>query len=211
MIIHRCAPAVLLAAALAAAGCTGMGLGQGTTQGTRFYVLNSLDPFAGEREAPPLKEDLAVAVAPVRIAAYLKRPHIVTSTEGNEVLLAEFARWAEPLEDAVSRVLAENLSILLGIHGVVVDTPRSLLKPRYTVMVRISRLDGSPGGEALLVARWGIAERETDEVLLTKRSVYRRPVKGAGYGDLAAAENGVLEDLCREIAEAIGDLPGAAP
>lgn len=211
MIIHRCAPAVLLAAVLAAAGCTGMGLGQGTTQGTRFYVLNSLDPLSGEEGGPPVREDLAVAVAPVKIAAYLKRPHIVTSSEGNEVLLANFARWAEPLEDAVSRVLAENLSILLGIHRVVVDTPRSLLKPRYTVVVRIARLDGRPGDEAFLTARWGIAERETDEIVLTRRSVYRRPVKGAGYGDIVAAENGVLEDLSREIAAAIREFPGAAP
>jgi len=195
----------LAALLIVAGGCAVTG--KGTTRPTQFYVLRPLDAGSVEAVAEQLREDLTVAVGPVELAAYLKRPHIVTLSEGNEVRLADFDRWAEPLEDGISRILSENLSVLLGTHRVVAHGPRSLALPLYSVAVKVVRLDGRLGEEVLLSARWGVIERRSDEILLTRRSTYRRPAEGSGYGAFVAAENLVLEDLCREIAAAVSELP----
>lgn len=206
MTIHRNPVPLLAVLLLLAGGCAVTGVG--TTQPTQFYVLRTLDVTAGRAEALPGKEDLSVSVGPVELAAYLKRPHIVTLSEGNEVRLADFSRWAEPLEEGINRVLSENLSLLLGTNRVIAHGPRSLAQPRYTVAVKVTRLDGRLGGEVLLSARWGLIDRTSDEILLTRRSTYSHTVEGGSYGALVAAENRALEDLCREIAAAVDELVG---
>jgi uncharacterized lipoprotein YmbA len=206
MTTHRNPAPFLAVLVLLAGGCAVTG--EGTTQPTRFYVLRTLDVTAGHTEAAPGKEDLSVAVSPVQLAAYLKRPHIVTLSEGNEVRLADFDRWAEPLEEGINRVLSENLSLLLGTNRVIAHGPRSLAQPRYTVAVKVTRLDGRLGGEVLLSARWGLIDRTSDKILMTRRSTYRHAVEGGGYGGLVAAENRALEELCREIAAAVDELVG---
>ena len=195
----------LLATLLAQSGGCAV-TGEGTTRATQFYVLRPLDADATGDETVPRQKDLTVAVGPVELAAYLKRPHIVTLSEGNEVRLAEFDRWAEPLEDGITRVLSENLSILLGTHRVVTHGPRSLALPLYTVAVKVVRLDGRLGEEVLLSARWGLIDRKSDEILVTRYSIMRRPAEDGTYGALVAAENLALEDLCREIASALAEL-----
>jgi uncharacterized lipoprotein YmbA len=49
-------------------------------------------------------------VGPITLPKYLDRPQIVTRSGRNPLTLAEFDRWAKPLQDNVSRVLAENLA-----------------------------------------------------------------------------------------------------
>jgi len=201
MITHRALATVLAGLLVLAGGCAVTG--EGTTQPTSFYVLRTIDEAEGGKEPLPGREGLSVGVGPVQLAAYLKRPHIVTIGTGNEVRLSDFDRWAEPLEDGITRVLSENLSLLLGTNRVASHSPRSLMDPQVTVTVKVVRLDGSLGGDVLLSARWSLIDRKSDKVLLTRRSTYRHTVEGGDYGALVAAENRALEDLCREIAAAI--------
>jgi uncharacterized lipoprotein YmbA len=201
MITHRALATVLAGLLVLAGGCAVTG--EGTTQPTSFYVLRTIDSTAEENARPAGTEGFSVGVGPVQLAAYLKRPHIVTIGTGNEVRLSDFDRWAEPLEDGITRVLSENLSLLLGTNRVVSHSPRSLMDPKVTVAVKVVRLDGSLGGDVLLSARWSLIDRKSDKVLLTRRSTYRHTVEGGDYGALVAAKNRALEDLCREIAAAI--------
>lgn len=209
MITHRALATVLSGLLVLAGGCAVTG--EGTTQPTRFYVLRTMEVAVGESDSPPGREALSVGVAPVQLAAYLKRPHIVTMGTGNEVRLSDFDRWAEPLEDGITRVLSENLSLLLGTNRVVAHSPRSLDDPRISVAVKVTRFDGRLGGDVLLSASWGLIDQASDKILLSRRSTYRHTVESGDYGALVAAENRALEDLCREIAAAIDDQVGVSP
>src|SRR5262245_12059468 len=57
---------------------------------------------------------MSIAVGPVAVPAMVDRPQIVVVTGPNEVRLDEFNRWAAPLQNNISRVVAENLTVLLG-------------------------------------------------------------------------------------------------
>ncbi|HEX5606452.1 MAG TPA: PqiC family protein, partial [Candidatus Binatia bacterium] len=61
---------------------------------------------------------LSLGIGPIKIPRYLDREQLVTRISQNRFAIAENDRWAEPLEENFSRVLSENLSILLQIDRV---------------------------------------------------------------------------------------------
>src|SRR5215468_10622748 len=83
--------------------------GCGGSAPSRFYTL---DPTAVPEGAPAAS--YAVAVGPVSIPAAVDRPQFVVQSAPNRVSLDEFNRWAGPLDENIARVVAGNLSVLLG-------------------------------------------------------------------------------------------------
>src|SRR5512147_597677 len=90
-----------------------------STPPTRFFILS---PIAGsERMGSGMGERcFAFGIGPVKIPEYLNQPEIVTRLTQNEVRVDEFAKWAEPMEDNISRALAENLSSLICIRSIAI-------------------------------------------------------------------------------------------
>jgi uncharacterized lipoprotein YmbA len=141
------------------------------------------------------------------MALYLDRSDIVIRDSQNQIRLAEFSLWAGPLQENVSRVLAENLSVLLGTQsvGIFPGTSRGMLFD-FNVTVNLTRLDGIPGEKADLRARWGILDKNRKDMLFEHHSVLSQPTKDDSLEALIAAESRLLADLSREIAEAIKTL-----
>jgi uncharacterized lipoprotein YmbA len=194
----------LLLSLLVMSGC--LGLGKGTVVSTKMYVLRALDT-AERQDAVAGLDALIIGIGPVKMAAYLKRPQIITRVDDNEVRLADFARWAEPLEDGIPKVLAENVSVFLGTEKVLTAPWRMDLDIAYQVLVNVTRFDAQFDGDAVLTVRWGVVNGQR-ESLFTRMSTYRKPVIGQSYGAVVAAENQVLEDFSRDVAEAIKELVG---
>ena len=92
----------ILAAALLA-GCVG------TSAPARFFLLTPLADAPERAESP----ETVVRLANVELPRYLATPEIVVRENANELHLAKYDRWGEPLQDNFSRVLAKNLTILL--------------------------------------------------------------------------------------------------
>src|SRR5215510_6709686 len=83
-----------------------LGLGACASMPSRFYILNTLPaqvPAAAAERGP------VIGVGPITMPKYLDRPEIVTRASQNQLTFGQFDRWAEPLQDNVFRVLAENL------------------------------------------------------------------------------------------------------
>ncbi len=104
--VQRGLLATLCALLITLGGCAG-------TPNSRFYLLEPLTGAPGPEGTVPLDRAISIGLGPVTLPEYLDRPQIVTRTDRNTVLLAEFDRWAEPLSGNVSRTLAENLTYLL--------------------------------------------------------------------------------------------------
>ena len=179
--------------------------GCGSTAPSRFYILHSLSNLTTGQQAAVDKHDITIVVGPVNLPEYLDRPQIVTRISPSELKLAEFDKWAEPLEHNFSRVLAENLSILLSTDHIFVYPYRKGSVPiKYHVAVDVTRFDGTPGGNVTLGARWTIfGENGKKEMLLMRKSDYSEPTDGSGYEALVSAKSRALTTLSREIAEAI--------
>lgn len=181
--------ACLLAAALS--GCFGH------SQPIDFYTLAPLPRTSGGTGAAP---GTIIAVYPAVIPASIDRPQIVTRTDENQIVLSEFNRWGGTLKDEISRVLVENLGILLADRRASVMTDNLALDPTYLVAVTFNRFDGRLGDSVWLNAAWTVRDQKGKKTLAVKTSILQEKISGPGYVELVAAQSRALGTLSREIA-----------
>ncbi len=172
---------------------------------THFHKLESLHELEPGRKALASLPEAAVAVGPINLAEYLNRPQIVTPTADNELRVNEFERWAEPLKSGVSRVIADNLALLLDTTRVAAVTSQAFPKTDYQVAIDISRLDGAPGEPAVLRARWRILS-SGGGLRMSQGIDLNEPPPGNDFGSIVKAQSRLLARLSREIAGAIAGL-----
>ncbi len=186
--------------ALALGGC----LSLGDTPATRFYVLTPLTDSATAppptEERPEAQQPVAVGLAPVEIPRYLDRPQIVTRISANELSLAEFDQWAEPLPDRVTDVLAENLTRLLSTHGMAVSPEPRANRSAYQVGVTLMRFERDADGGCVLQARWRLMEEQGESVRVQNGFEVRIPLEVDGYDAIVGAMSRALGALSRDIA-----------
>ena len=133
----RAVSGLALLAALGLLACAPLG---GETPPSRFYLLEPL-------EAPPARADgPQLGIGPIRLAAYLDRPQIVSRRGDHTLELAEFDRWAEPLDESITRVLMEDLGALLETDRVQRHPLRDVGKVDVQLELDVQRFDGPTAG-----------------------------------------------------------------
>jgi len=188
---------ILVLCSLVAFGCGG------NSSPTRYYMLSTtVAGGAAQHDA----NCVSIGVGPVKIPEYLNRTQIITRTNPNELELAYFDLWAEPISDAVPRVLAEDISRLLCTREVVLFPWRISHTPDLRVEVEVIKMDGVPGKSADLEAWWSVVSSADKKIRASKRSTYSEPVAAAGYSGLVSAQSRALENLSRDIAGTIRNL-----
>jgi uncharacterized lipoprotein YmbA len=178
--------------------------GCASTPPTRFFVLSPSPNFEKVRNREGGR-CFAIGIDPVKLPEYLNQAEIVTRITQNELRLDEFAQWAEPLEDNISRALAENLSSLLCTRSIAIFPWKGGIPIDYRIDVQVIQMDGILGKNALLDLTWSIKDG-TDRKklpLVTKRSTYREPTGRGDYGAFVSAQSRNLASLIREIAKTI--------
>ena len=180
--------------------------GCASTPNSNFYLLESLSGSRAPEGEVPLDQPIPIGLGPVTLPDYLDRPQIVTRTNQNTVLLAEFDRWAEPLSSNVSRTMAENLIYLLHNDNVVPYPWPGSIEVTYQVVVDVYRFDGIQGEKVWLDVQWSVRDKKGKNVLMLKRSTFVEPANGPSFGALVAAQSRALENLSREIASALQSL-----
>ena len=114
---------VLLLGVLAAFALDGCALLRPHADPTRFYVLTV--PSAPSTPAADGEfKRWRIGLRPVEVPSYLRTKFMVVRTGTNEIHFADFDRWAEPLDQGISRVMKETLgsarnveSVALNSHG----------------------------------------------------------------------------------------------
>lgn len=181
----------------------------------RLYVLTPLPPGApngsgaggGPSSERQRRGGRSIGVQPVAMPDYLDRPEIVVQTSAHELSANRDDQWAERLPTNVTRVLAENLSVLLGGDRVRVMPARDGDRFDYEVTVDVDRFERTVSGDSALSAHWAIRDGATGKVLVRNETLRSIPVASGGYPALVAAMNDNLTALSRDIAAAIGKLP----
>ena len=186
--------------ALLLPGCLGKG-----SNPSRYYVLHEIAEPTVASGPDLLKEDNALLqIGPISLPRYLDRSQIVSRSSGNQVDLAEFDRWSEPLHESFTRVLAGNLGTLLPTDDILIYPNRgSADETFYQLKMEVTRFDGRRDGEVTLEARWIVVGQRNRKVLPQARSLYTAPVAGNDYAGYVAALNRTMEKLSREIADKV--------
>ena len=179
------------------AGCTGK------SPKSDFYTLGTT-PAPGPAGA--LSPDIAIAVGPVTIPAELDRKQIVTREAGNRLIVAELSRWAGPLQDNITAVLAANLAARLATRKVAPHNRESLFPFTHHVVLDINRFDGSLQSDVLLDVTWSIKKDGVSAPLLVEHTEIHAAVVNPDYAGLVAAQSNALAELSTLIADAFKQM-----
>jgi len=170
--------------------------GCGASRPSRFYTLESTASPEGKPAA-----SYAVAVGPVSIPASVDRPQFVVQAGPNRVTIDEFNRWIAPLGDGIERVVAGNLSALLGTPRVA-QARLANFDPAYRVSIDVQRFESVPGESVLVDALWTV-RASAGGTMRSDRTVVRETPQGQGFDALAAAYSRALAKVSGDIAVAI--------
>jgi uncharacterized lipoprotein YmbA len=185
-------------AALATSGCA---LRQTTSAKT--YVL---DPMPGASATAAPKPVSLVGVLKVIVPGWVDRPQITSRTATGEVVTDEYARWGEPIERGMQRVLAENLAILVPDRRFITAPFPPGDEPGLRVAVIVSEMARQADGSVVLESRWAVLAARGG-TLVQSRSRQRTTPSIPGASGSVLGMNETLAGLSREIAEALKNLP----
>jgi len=174
---------------------------------SRFFVLASLARTGQRVPDTAGTNPLFLGIGPIKFPGYLDRQQLVTRVSQNRFAVAENDRWAEPLEENFSRVLGQNLSILLYTDKIVTYPWEGSQRPAYQVQVEVLRFESNAQQAVELWARWTIMDRDKKTVAM-RESFLTQPAKDNSTEASVAALSEVLGSLSQEIATTIRGLSG---
>lgn len=176
-----------------------LALGACQSPPSRFYTLSAV--------ATPIEvqSDVSIAVGPVSVPDVVDRPQFVLSRGANQIELDEFHRWAAPLEDNVSLVVAENLVALLGAKRVLSFPSSVTTAVDFRVAIEVQRFETARGYHVLFDAVWMVT-RVKDGRTETGRTTQREDGLGDDHETLAGAHSRAIGVMSQDIAERIRSL-----
>lgn len=172
----------------------------GTTEPSRFYTLSPIPDRGGSAMAA---ETPAIGIGPVTLPQYLDRPQIVQRSSPNRLEIDEFDRWAEPLNDTVPRILAENIGRLLQSDRVYVIPRRRPVPIDRTVEVDIREFEPLADGTAALSARWMVFGDGNSPLQEGNAQIRIESELGPNYDSRVELLSDALGELSRRMAESI--------
>jgi uncharacterized protein len=171
---------------------------------SRFFTLTPLPRAEQSRALDTLKNNsLFVGVGPIRFPGYLDREQIVTRATQNHFDISENDRWAEPLEENFTRVLSQNLGMLLGGARIIRYPWQTSQRPMWQIEMEVLRFEPSTRQEVELLAGWTLIDVSNKTALVSRESRVARRTAAKSMEASVAALSESLGDLSREIADAI--------
>lgn len=194
-------PLILLGAGLGLLGSTGCQiLPEAQSDPTRFYVLSASTAAAAPAAGAPL-----VRVRAIEVADYLRARPMVVRRGGNEIEFREFARWGEPLEAGVGRVLREELLARGAAAAVLLPGGRrETVTATFELGLRVLAAEGGSDGSVQFRAGWELVA--TADGTVAARGDFRAAGQrwdGKNEAALAASLSEAVAALAGEIAAAL--------
>ncbi|MDH3510116.1 MAG: PqiC family protein [Gammaproteobacteria bacterium] len=165
----------------------------------QFYALDSVPRNIGQEIG-----GINIGLGPMTFPDYLKRPQIVTRTAGSEIKLAEFQRWAEPVDRSFSRILASNVDDMLESAIVVVFPYNMNIRVDMRVIGRVFRFDTNTAGLAVLDVQWAAGDGKGGNIVEPRRLHYEAQASDPqDYDAIVLALNETLDAFSRDMAAAL--------
>ena len=132
--------------------------GCGGSKPARFYLLQSAPSDLPSTPGGDASTFTLIGMLPMSMPDYLMRPQIATHMEGNRLDYAEYDRWAEPLLDAMMRLVTQEMEQALPGHLIAQYPWVANLDIQYRMHMDIEQFDLYADGSAVLAASWAIGE-----------------------------------------------------
>jgi uncharacterized lipoprotein YmbA len=177
--------------------------GCGSSPAVHYYALESVDNYvARDDEGSPI-----MSVGAFRMPEYLNRSQMVMRGSGAEIIVDDVNRWAEPLDDAIHRVLASNLDVLLESLVVIAYPSVAVAISEYRLTGRIDGFISDANGLVELRVQWGIIDADGTVKLSSRRARFEsQAAKPDDPGSIAQAMSDVLAQYSRAIAAEVESI-----
>jgi hypothetical protein len=177
----------------------------GTTQPSKYYMLTSI-ANGNNVSSRNQSGDLTIGLGPIQLPKYLDRSPLVIRGDGSEVIINDLHRWAEPLEDNFTRILAENLYQLVNGIKVSLHPWRDQHDIDYQIIVTLYQFDTDIDGNVVMSSTWSILQAGSDQLLYSRRTIINEKAGNPDYPALVDAQSKAVEKLTREIAEKLQEI-----
>ena len=195
----RFAQWMLLAGSLALAGCSVVPEPQADR--TRFYVLSASQVA---ETAVFAQDGFTLGLKKITLPSYLAKGSIVIRQGAHELTYNDYARWAEPLEDGVARLVRNSLLASPRVNRVFTEGFPFDQERDYDVAIMIHRGEGVRQNDwtvARFAATVEITSPKADGKVVTRRMF--GPVEvawdGRDYGALVQAISDAVTAMGDEI------------
>lgn len=188
---------LVLGAAFALVGSCG--ILQPRPDPTRLFVLATIEELDPAR-TPAARAERSLGLGPLTFPEYVLGRELVSRRAITGIESSRYERWAEPLDAAVARVLASDLSFLTGAR--VVPHPWfGSAAPDARVRIRFERFELEERRQAVLSATWSL-EDGSGAVLHERQSHLVRALDDPGGATAAGELSRALAELAEEITAA---------
>jgi uncharacterized lipoprotein YmbA len=203
---------ILPFAALALIVSSGCSLTRPREDPTHFYVLRSAENAPSGTEAPVGGKRWKIGLRPVEIPNFLKASTMAVRLGPNEIIYADFNRWAEPLDQGIARGCKVMLAQAPNVESVNLNS-RGGSGIDCEITLRVLECEGlrETGGAASISFKVSWEMRIGGNQTATKRGMFeagQTPWKEGDYGQLAELLSGAAGQLGEALA---AELKGKRP
>ena len=177
-----------------------------TTPPARFYTLHINPADVQKRESAKPETSLRIGVGPLNLPRYLDRLQIVTRDEQDQLVLAEFDQWAEPLSDAMVREVTQGLSRAFNHHAFYAYPWNAFGAMDYRIVINIMQFDGQLGDHLETDVRWVVIDEKTNKTIVEAQAQWQLTMDAADYASVNRAMNASVTKMVEEIAGRLKQL-----
>ncbi len=174
----------------------------GKTPPSTFYLL---EPLAKSLPDQPHTNSAKwlIALTPVKIPGYLDRSQLISATDKNSYSLDELHRWAESLDENLTRVVRQDLAVLIPAE-VVLSSNSLARQASLKLSINILEFHVDPQGQARLNAEWQVSRGE--EVVSSQHNEYHAMASRDDVQLKVQALNQCILQLNQALASSILDV-----
>lgn len=168
----------------------------GTSKNAKFYTQAATSVGASSADYTAF-----VGVNRLQLPKYVDRPQMVTQQKDSvQINISEYNRWVELPSVLATRVVAEDLSVLLPSAQIKMSQTKGETFDR-TVSVEIIKMNAVLGDKAELEAWYTI--KNNSKKILTQQKFADTVAIGKTYEDMANGYSQLLDKLSQKIAASL--------
>ena len=170
----------------------------GSSPPVRYFALSPMDSV--QQQDPD--DSVTLGVGPLRLPEYLNRSQIVTRGGGSELEVDEFSRWAEPLTQALHRVVSTDVDNMMNGVTVIAFPWEAVVHNEvdYRLLGEVTRFDADRSGRVVLDIQWVISDVSGEVVVPPRRSRYEtRAARPDDPAIVVSAMNDALAMFSRDV------------
>lgn len=169
----------------------------GSSPPVHYYALEPMDiQYDQDPATAPI-----LGLGPLRTPEYLSRSQMVMRSVNGEMIVDDFHRWAEPIDQSIHRILAANVDGLMTGVAVIAFPYNAAFDLDYQLIGRVEQFDADDSGRAELAIQWSVVDATSDIVVPPRRVRYESGGNSSGdAGSMARAMNDCLAQFSRDVA-----------